>query len=518
MEKETRKKRMLTLKEKIEILNWHEQNKVSVRNVATKFEIGKTQAANIIQKKEEIMKKWHECGNNTVKRNFLKTNGLKIDQLTYEWFIKARNKNIPLSGPIVRSKAKDIADTLNIENFKASEGWLEKFRLRHNIAFKCISGEAASVDKEDVTNFAAKVPLIIRGYDAKNIYNADETGLFFRALPNKTLALKKEKCQGGKMSKDRLTVLHCVSMAGEKEKLLVIGKSARPRAFRKLGVNALPVNWQSNKKAWMTCDIMKEWLLQFDRRMGIQKRKILLFLDNAASHPKDLQLTNIKIIFLPPNTTAFCQPLDQGIIKNFKMFYRMMILHTLAQMDTVYSVQNLIKTVDQLDAIYFMTKAWDQVTDTTIQNCFRKATFRFNNDDTPREEYEPEDEIPLAVYAEMLKACNAISNDNIAPEDFVNFDGELAIEDDDVDSPIPLESDDAEVEQVEDADAVLPECKIGSYEDAIIETTHLKQFAKNRDDFHAYELAAQLETYYANKLFEGKNKKQSTLLDYFTKK
>jgi hypothetical protein len=41
-----------------------------------------------------------------------------------------KNKNIHLSGPIVKKKAKEIAETFN-ENFKVSEGWLEKFRIRH---------------------------------------------------------------------------------------------------------------------------------------------------------------------------------------------------------------------------------------------------------------------------------------------------------------------------------------------------------------------------------------------------
>ncbi|CAB0031069.1 unnamed protein product [Trichogramma brassicae] len=50
------------------------------------------------------------------------------------------------------------------------------------------------------------------------------------------------------------------------------------------------------------------------------KRKVILFMDNAGPHPDNMQLTNVKIIFLPPNTTSVSQPLDQGIIKNFKNF------------------------------------------------------------------------------------------------------------------------------------------------------------------------------------------------------
>jgi hypothetical protein len=67
---------MLTLKENILIRK--------------KIEIGKTQAANIIKKEDELMKKWQESVHLNGKRRFLKTEGLKIDQLTYEWFIKTK--------------------------------------------------------------------------------------------------------------------------------------------------------------------------------------------------------------------------------------------------------------------------------------------------------------------------------------------------------------------------------------------------------------------------------------------
>lgn len=71
---------------------------------------------------------------------------------------------------------------------------------------------------------------MLRGYKSQLIYNADETGLFVRTLPVKTLVLKFVKFIGGELSKERFTVLYCVNLAGKKQPLLVIGKAARPRA------------------------------------------------------------------------------------------------------------------------------------------------------------------------------------------------------------------------------------------------------------------------------------------------
>ena len=60
-----------------------------------------------------------------------------------------------------------------------------------------------------------------------------------------------------------MTVFLCGFISGEMEKPLVIGKAAKSRCFRKLDIWKLPVEWRSNKKAWMTSQIMEEWLTAY---------------------------------------------------------------------------------------------------------------------------------------------------------------------------------------------------------------------------------------------------------------
>jgi hypothetical protein len=89
-----------------------------------------------------------------------------------------------------------------------------------------------------------------QGYSEEDIYNADETGVFYNMTPDSTLKFKGEKCVGGNMSKNRLTVLTCVNMTGTDEKILfVIGKSQTQRCFK--NVKKLPVEYAANKKVWM---------------------------------------------------------------------------------------------------------------------------------------------------------------------------------------------------------------------------------------------------------------------------
>jgi hypothetical protein len=98
--------------------------------------------------------------------------------------------------------------------FKASNYWLERFRARHNIQFKVISGEGAAVNFETVEDWKARLPKILESYYPADIYNCDETGLFFKIKPDRSLTIGENYCKGGKRSKDRYTVLLCTNWAG----------------------------------------------------------------------------------------------------------------------------------------------------------------------------------------------------------------------------------------------------------------------------------------------------------------
>ena len=119
--------------------------------------------------------------------------------------------------------------------------------------------------------------------------------IFFKALPNKTLHGPNEKLLGNKTSKDHFSILVCANAVGEKEKLLVIGKSKCPHSFPKYNSDLdQHVTYRSNKCGWMTTPIFTEFLNSLNNKMWRQDHQIM-FLDNCLSHPH-LQLSNIKSV------------------------------------------------------------------------------------------------------------------------------------------------------------------------------------------------------------------------------
>ena len=179
----------------------------------------------------------------------------------------------------------------------------------------------------------------------EDVYNMDETGLFYRAQPNKTLA--QGKVCGRKIQKDHLTLALVVNMTyTDKLKPVIIYKSLRPRCFGRW----LPTNyvwWFANQMAWMTSNVFESWMMSLNVHFKSQKWKVLLIMDNYATHSlkhvgrgesfgfSTLQLSNITIVFLPPNVTSVVQPLDQGIIASFKVQCKKKLLEwVLSQFDS----------------------------------------------------------------------------------------------------------------------------------------------------------------------------------------
>ena len=396
----------LTLQEKIKLIETHDKERLSVRILAQKFDIGKSQVSTILKQRESLLADFQENGTPSRKRRKVSCPYESVNSELYEWFSFQRSKNVPLSGPLICQKALEIARSKDFPDFKASQGWLTSWKKAHNIAQMIVSGESGAVNPDTVADWAGRLQTICEGYQPSDIFNADETGLFFRAFPNKSLAVKGSQCRGGKNSKDRLSLLLTASMAGEKLTPWLIGKAARPRCFKNIVVGDLPVVYRNNKKAWMTAAIFEEYLRWFNRQMVVQNRHVLLFVDNAPCHPRDIPLSNVTVRFLPANTTSITQPCDLGIIKNVKVHYQKQhITSVISHLDAGMPHGDVQKSTTIYDAAQWISRAWRSVKSETITRCFRKAGF--TDDAQPTTVDMDEDDLPLSELQTLLRQAGS---------------------------------------------------------------------------------------------------------------
>jgi hypothetical protein len=153
----------------------------------------------------------------------------------------------------------------------------------------------------------------------EQVYNADETGLYWKALPSKTIVSQEEKsAPGHKSSKERKTVLACSNASGtHKLQLVCVGKSKKPRSFMGIEKRYFPVHYYNHRKTWMNQEILKDWFFkkfvpsvrEHFRSKNLPERAMLL-LDNAPSHPNESVLKQEMAGFLlrifPQTTCHFC--------------------------------------------------------------------------------------------------------------------------------------------------------------------------------------------------------------------
>lgn len=305
----------------------------------------------------------------------------EIELILFEWQKQIEAKGGVTSGEILQEKAKQIWKSLPQYSQQSmpefSLGWISKFKARHQIKSQTRQGEIGSVPIHSEEEMKA-IQTIAGEYQEEDIYNMDETGLYWKmSISRGLLTQQQQQHSGFKKEKDRVSIAFCVNCTGsDRLPPWIIGKSKQPRALRNIDVTAMGGVWKYNKKAWMNQFIMAEWLTAFYHHIG-STRSILLTMDNFSAHIAGLELSpppqNIRIIWLPPNATSRYQALDQGIISTFKAYYRRQWLQFMLE---EYELdRNPIKTMNIHLAIRWLLRSWNlDIQNTTIYNCFRKST------------------------------------------------------------------------------------------------------------------------------------------------
>ncbi|XP_072155736.1 tigger transposable element-derived protein 6-like [Bemisia tabaci] len=411
-----RKCSALSVAQKVSILEAVKNRGAKTKEqIAKEFGIPPSTLSTILKNEEKILELSKSDGARGCKRK-RESEFSDVEECLVVWIKQCRDKNVSIDGALLKEKATFFAESRGHANFRASNGWMANFKKRSGLTFKKVCGESASVDDGICISWKGELRNLIASYSPDNVFNADETGLFFKCMPDKTLTFKEEKCHGGKHSKERITVLLAVNSTGTyKVKPLILGKSKKPRCFA--GCKSLPTDYDSNRKAWMTSSLFCNWLHKLDKQMISEKRNILLLIDNCTAHNVIPPLQAVRVEFLPPNTTSKLQPLDRGIIKNLKTLYRKEVVRRILS-----DIESGVTTnITVLDAMRMIDKSWRNVKQSTIRNCFKSCGFI--SDDSSDSEPTGEDN-ELAEWDSlgthfMLEGCSF--------EDFVAIDNEVAV-------------------------------------------------------------------------------------------
>ena len=282
-----------------------------------------------------------------------------------------------------------------------SNGWLEKFCHRHSFKQQVAHGESGSVQQEVINQELPALRQLLQQYHPDDIFNADETGLFYNMPPNKTIA--SSPTSGLKKNKARISILFaCNSSGTEKLDLIFIGHAQQPYAFKKAKPEQLGVHYFNNTKAWMTSSIFSTWL------------------------------TSLDLHFLPPNTTSRIQPLDAGIIAAFKKNYRAR-QYQMALLESELGSTDIYK-LDILQAMKLSQEIWKSISINTIKNCWRHTGLvDFEGEDTGDHDAVLEKELE----ATLKKLTEVTVHDVVSPPGEEEALAEIEDTEDTLETPSP---------------------------------------------------------------------------------
>ncbi len=232
--------------------------------------------------------------------------------------------------------------------------------------------------KQLARHYQTSAPLLMRT-QRRTCSTWMKLGLCWRLQADNSLAT--HQLEGRKINKECITLIICVNLDNSKKiPLTIIDKHLNPCCFKGINRDTLGVRYNTNAKAWITQNVFRLWLLDFDRRM--QGHQVLLLLDNCPGHiplekfaEMNVVLHNTRVFYLSPNMTLTVQPCNVGIIRTFKAYYKKRFNNLL--LDGYENNIDNPKKISILDAFRLTVLAWvEDVSPTIIANCFRHCKIR----------------------------------------------------------------------------------------------------------------------------------------------
>lgn len=135
-----------------------------------------------------------------------------LDNLLADWVHTQQDRGVMVNGHMLKVQGQILQTRLNTQlpphqqlSLKFSNGWMQKFKSRHSFAQHIAHGESGSVNQQTVDQELPLLKQVLQQYKPEDIFNADETGLFFSMPPTRTISTKA--VHGLKKNKTRITVL-----------------------------------------------------------------------------------------------------------------------------------------------------------------------------------------------------------------------------------------------------------------------------------------------------------------------
>jgi DDE superfamily endonuclease len=179
--------------------------------------------------------------------------------------------NLVLSNPNTEDSFKE-----KYSNARSGKSWLHSFAKRQCFRKVRINGDGADLQDVDTSSLETICSRIVDlGLSAKDVFNFDESSLFYTARPVYTMAQHGHSGAGSKSDKTRITLMVGMNGNGSARLLSIIGKCKTPRGTNQGFSSRLEVRYYNNKRAWITRELFTKTMIEFDFKLSSKKNVLL---------------------------------------------------------------------------------------------------------------------------------------------------------------------------------------------------------------------------------------------------
>uniref|UniRef100_A0A1A9WG41 DDE-1 domain-containing protein n=1 Tax=Glossina brevipalpis TaxID=37001 RepID=A0A1A9WG41_9MUSC len=218
-----------------------------------------------------------------------------------------------------------------------------------------------------------ELPKVLRSYSGDCIFSVNVAKLLYKSLPMHH-SIDEAAVAIQKLPVPQLTLLFFCNALGSYKRVFAIGKVKIPSHLSNIN---LPVKYFVTSQAQMQPMLWNLILKSLDDEMIAINKRIMLIVNSNLGRMLNCELQNVNVSILPGTDIDSInpdQPLQQGIIGSFKMQYmRILMNKQLLGLEKGKKLQEFLKSITIFDALFYIKKAWSEVTPNIIKSSFEKV-------------------------------------------------------------------------------------------------------------------------------------------------
>ena len=294
------------------------------------------------------------------------------------------------TGAMIQQKAQELNEQLKESNtFNAILRWEARFRQHHILPEADIGKDLKSRNQAAADIFKAEFHDYMQeeGYRWENVYNAETTGLLWKAVPETTLLSEKIKSSKSEKHKDQFTTFLCSNATGShKLPVLTICAIQDPPSTQCFSARVLSIMHRTNTNPIMDSNIFNEWfnkcflksVTERQHKNRYREKTLLLLHNSGRDHENRIIRTKdefVKIMYFSSDIAPLIQPMNRGIIACFKRMFRIELLESLMPTSNSVSEEELIHIYFHLKMDNYcnmVRNAWSKVKNPILKNAWDK--------------------------------------------------------------------------------------------------------------------------------------------------